>query len=167
MDNSPQRILWTQSKTSLYIGIGIVIAVNIGNIIMLSLYWAELESYIIGIIISFVGALIFLWLFALRLEVDSDRLTLKFLFGQKRYKPQDIAEARILKRRGNEYLRLKFNRGYGPRKTFQFAVLHNGQDIADFLNEMMTYSVKVYANATLETQVRFNKQTGQFEYNAS
>ncbi|PWL33094.1 MAG: hypothetical protein DCO96_01710 [Fluviicola sp. XM-24bin1] len=163
MHNSPRLTIWTQSKTSLYIGISFVVLANLGSIGILAFAWEDLELYRIGLFVSIVASIFFLWLYAVKLDYRNGEIVLKFLFGQKQFKTEDIADARIYKRRGSEYLRLKFEKGYGPRKVFQFAIHQNGQEIADFLNELMEKGIKVYANRTLETKVYFSKERGQFE----
>ncbi|MCR9173826.1 MAG: hypothetical protein NXI10_15090 [bacterium] len=163
MDKSPQITIATQSKSSLYIGISIVILANLGGAGILIFKWDDLEFYQFGLLASILASIVFLWLYALKLEYADGEIFLKFLFGRKHYTTQDIADARMYKRRGSEYLRLKFKRGYGPRKVFQFALHQNGQEIADFLNELMKHGVKVYANRSLETKVYFSKERGQFE----
>lgn len=163
MNNSPELTIWTQSKVSLYIGISFVIAANLGSIAILMFAWNDLDFYRIGLFASILASLVFLWLYALKVDYANGQINLKFLFGQKQLSVKDIADARIYKRRGSEYLRMKFTRGYGPRKIFQFAIHQNGQEIADFLNVMMKNGVKVYANRTLDTKVQFNRESGQFE----
>ena len=140
-----------------------MIAANLGSIAMLVFAWNDLDLYRIGLFASIFASVVFLWLYALKLEYSEGGIVLKFLFGEKQLSLKDIADARIYKRRGSEYLRIKFTRGYGPRKVFQFAIHQNGQEIADFLNEMIKHGVKVYANRTLDTKVRFSEERRRFE----
>lgn len=163
MDPTDKLIAWTQNKASLYIGIMVVIAANLGSVAMLLFFWNDLEFYRIGLFVSILASLVFLWFYAIKLEKNRGKVNLKFLFGQKQFGLEDISDARIYKRRGSEYLRIKFTKGYGPRKVFQFFVHQNGPEIAHFLNLMMKQGVKVYANRTLETKVQFNKELRRFE----
>jgi hypothetical protein len=144
-------------------GIALIIATNAGSVVIAAYAWHDLDFYLVGLFASIVASIVFLWLYAMKIEYFDGSIVLKFPMSQKEFRPDQVADARIIQRRGSEYLRIKFSKGFGPRKVFYFAIHQNGQDIADFLNEMMKYGVKVYANRSLETKVYFSKERGQFE----
>lgn len=156
--------IWIQPKPNIYLNITLISLVNIIGLAITIVFWEELNIlYKSAILGSILLSIPFLLMYVMVLTISEDGFM--FSLPHKKVKMQltDIESARITKKMSNEYLEIRTSKPIGFRKRFQFQIEKNKNEVAEVLNDLINNGVKVYANSTLETQIKFNSETKKFE----
>ncbi len=103
-------------------------------------------------------------MYVMVLTISEDGILFSLPHKKVRMQLTDIESMRVTKKMSNEYLEIRTSKPIGFRKRFLFQIDKNKNVVTEVLNDLINNGVKVYANSTLETQIKFNSETKKFEF---